>query len=348
MTKPYDLTTLEIEKAIVHDIPKHKKHDFTISPTFSQQESALTDSLKLFFKDSIIKSLGRDRAFKICYDTDSSSPINSYVDVIIQNEDDDFVNKSIEIGQHLFNIQKGYNASGILFLLKCKLSGSSVCIIMKLERDGGAQLTLNPTTKSFDISQVENLMLTEKTRVFKISLLINRDDFVINFDGVLMDYQINIKQKKELSSFFVFDFLGCKPFEDPKVTTQKFYNLTRVFIQSKVVNKIEQAKYIQDLNSYLQKNNKDLSPKEFSDDYLQTHFIQDEYKNFLETKKFSFSSFPKDLTLISSKIEKFMVSFKNGIAIYGNKGSFKKNVELTELPNGEHQATVTSEILKID
>lgn len=343
----YDLTSLKITNAIVHDIPKHKINDFSVAPIFSQKESSLTPYLRLFFKDSIIKALGRDRSFRICYDQSTDSPVNSHVSDIIKS-DIDFVNQSIGIGQHLFNIQKGYNASGILFILKCNLSGNSVCIIMKLERDGGAQLTLNPVTKSFDISLVENLMLTEKTKLFKISLLIERSDFKCNFDGEMMDYQINIKQRKELSSFFVSDFLGCQPFEDPKVTTKKFYSITRTFIQSVVIDKIEQAKYIQDLNSYLQKNNQQLNPREFSEDYFTSPQIKDQYKSFLETKHFPYKAFLKDLTLVKSKIEKFMVAFKNGIAIYGSKGNFQKNVNLIELPNGEHQATVISRIRKIE
>lgn len=347
MKKKYDLTSLEILSAIVHDIPKHKKNDYSVAPTFSQKESDLTDNLKLFFKDSILKALGRDRAFKICYDSDSTSPVNGHINEILKS-DNNFVKQSINIGQHLFNIQKGYNASGILFVLKCRLSENKVCIIMKLERDGGAQLTLNPKTQSFDISQVENLMLTEKTKLFKISLLINRDDFNCDFDGDMMDYQINIKQRKELSSFFVYDFLGCQPYEDPKVTTKKFYNLTRTFIQSNVIDKIDQAKYIQDLNSYLQKNNTFLNPKEFSDDYFTTPFVKDGYKTFLETKRFPYNAFPKDLTLIKNKIEKFMVAFKNGIVIFGNNGTFEEKVKLVELQNGEHQATVISRIRKIE
>ncbi|OAD91462.1 hypothetical protein A7A78_02910 [Aequorivita soesokkakensis] len=347
MKKVYDLTTLKITKAIVHDIPKHKKNDFSLAPIFSQQESSLTDELKLFFKDSIIKALGRDRAFKICYDPSTLSPVNNHVNEILYS-DQTFVNNSIEIGQHLYNIQKGYNASGILFILKCELSDRVACVIMKLERDGGAQLTLNPKTNSFDISEVKNLMLTAKTKLFKISLLFDRSKFGCDYDGSLMDYQINIKQKKELTSFFIDDFLGCKPYEDPKVTTQRFYNLTRTFIETVVQDKIEQAKNVQDLNSYLQTNKNQLSPKEFSDLYLTTPFIQDEYKSFLKTKRFLFATFNKDLSLIKQKIEKFMIVFKNGIMIFGNKGKFKENVELKELPNGDHQATVISEIRKIE
>jgi hypothetical protein len=162
MIKYYDLTSLEIKQAIVHDIPKHKKKDFSIAPVFSQQESELSRSLKDFFKESIIKALGRDRAFKICYNAKSDSPVNKCINSILTDKKK-FVHQSKEIGQHLFNIQKGNNASGILFILKCDLSNHKVCVIMKLERDDGARLTLNEATKSFDISEVKDLMLTSKS-----------------------------------------------------------------------------------------------------------------------------------------------------------------------------------------
>lgn len=149
MTKYYDLTSFDIQHAIVHDIPKHKKIDFTIAPTFSEKESELSASLKAFFKESIIKALGRDRAFKICYNAKSESPINKCINSILTSKKK-FVQQSKGMGQHLFNIQKGNNASGILFILKCDLSGHKVCVIMKLERDDGVTknikipIVLNP------------------------------------------------------------------------------------------------------------------------------------------------------------------------------------------------------------
>lgn len=101
------------------------------------------------------------------------------------------------------------------------------------------------------------------------------------------------------------------------------------------------------MNSYLQRNKQVLNPKEFSDEYLITSFEQDEYKAYFKTKDFSFKSFPKDLALIRSKIEKFMVSFRNGITILGNKGTFNDEVKLEELGNGDHQATIISQIQNI-
>lgn len=347
MKKHYDLSLLEIEKAIVHDIPKHKIHDYTRTPIFSQRESVISERLKLFFIESIVKALSKFNSFKICYKPNSESPIKDLVNTILSSPEDDFVNKSQEVGQHLFNVQTGSNAAGILFIIKGSIQGNNVCVIMKLERDSGAQMKLNEETKSFDINEVEDLMLTSKTKVFKIALLFNRDDFGCDYDGDLTDYQQNIRYKKEINSFFIDDFLGCRPYEDPKVTTQNFYNLTTAFIDSQISDPIKQALYHQHLNSYLQSNNTMIGPKDFSDSYFMEPLERDEYKAFLQVKNFDYRTFTRDLSLIKTRVEKFVVTFQNGISIVGNKGTFDDSVSLDELPNGDHQAIVTSKIKKI-
>jgi len=347
MAQKIDLHTITIEKIIVHDIPKHKKGDISLQPNYSEQESELPDGLRSFFKDKVVSALSSDKAFKICYDADNTaSPVSWIISDIIKSPDGDFVLKSKSIAEHLFKIQVGINAAGILLIILGKVNGFSSCMILKLERDSGAQLVLNQQTKSFNIREVHDLMLTYKTRIFKVALFINKEEFQCKFDGSVMDYQINVKEKKEASTYFIDAFLGCKPFEDPKITTQRFFNLTRTYIDT-IEDIIHRAKYIQDLNSYLQKNNQTLNPKEFADDYFKTSKHKDDYKKFLETKKFKFSSFPKDTQLISNKFKKIVITFENDISIVGNKGTFDKKVKLEKLPNGEHKAEIVSKIRRI-
>lgn len=152
MKKNYDLSLLEIEKAIVHDIPKHKIHDYTRTPVYSERESEISERLKLFFVENIVKALSKFNSFKICFKPKSESPIKDLVTGILSTSENDFVKNSQDIGQHLFNIQTGSNAAGILFIIKGSIQGNSVCIIMKLERDSGAQMKLNEKTKTFDIN----------------------------------------------------------------------------------------------------------------------------------------------------------------------------------------------------
>jgi len=262
------LNTIVIKNVIVHSIPRHKKNaDGEVEPKYSKQESKLSDGLKIFFKDKIIQALDSDKSFKICFDNSSTSPVSYISKQLLGSSGDDFINHSKSLAKHLFDIQVGSNPEGILVCIFGTINLKNTCFFLKLEMDKGVQLTLDPKTDSYDIEEVENLMLTQKTRIYKVAMFILREDFSADYDGKTMDYQIDIKQKKNVTTWFIEKFLGCYAYEDPKITTQKFYNLTRAFIDT-IEEPIEQAKYIQDLNSYVQKNVLSLSPQEFADDYL--------------------------------------------------------------------------------
>lgn len=345
-----DSSLIVIDKIIIHDVPKHKKNEEGIFPKYSENESELTDGLRLFFKNKINTALQSDIAFKVSYKTVgtesiniSSSPLH-IVNILSNNEV--FISESKEITKNLFNVQVGNNAAGIVLIINGQISDKPICIILKLERDKGAQLKLDEATRTFHAKEVENLMLTEKTKIFKVAFFFKRSDFGVNFDGIIADYQINIKAKKDANTFFMDDFLGCKAFEDSRITTKYFYDYTYAFIEE-ISDPIIKAKYIQDLNSYLQMNQATISPREFANNYLSTPEHKNDYKRFLDIKSFPFEPFIKENTLIDSHIKKILIDFDNGISILGKNGTLGNEVKLTDQGGGFHKAEITSKIKEI-
>lgn len=346
MSTPIKLNTILVKKVIVHSIPKHVKNDLTTEPKYSKLESKLSDGLKIFFRDKITQALESDKAFKICFNDASNSPVSYVCAEVLSKAGGDFVEQSKLLAKHLFEMQGGANAAGILVFIYGTVSALDTCFILKLEMDKGMQLTLDPKTDSYDIAEVENLMLTHKTKIYKVAMIINRKDFNVHFDGKLMDYQIDMKSKREVSTWFMDKFLGCVAFEDPKITTQKFYNLTRSFIDT-LEEPIQRTKYLQDLNSYVQKNSNTLSAKEFANDYITETSQKSAYESFLKSKSFTFSSFIKDLSQIDNQVKKIMVTFENGISIVGTKGTLDDKVTFEKMDSGETRAEITSKIKKV-
>lgn len=345
--KIIDLSSIIIEKLIVHDIPKHKKSEIIITPSYSEQESSTTDGMRVFFKGKITAALLGKKSFKICIDPKKDSPVPLYIKNILKKDKDSFVSDSKKIADRLLASQDGVNAAGILLVISGKISDKNTCIILKLERDNGIQLELNTETNSFDLIDIKNLMLTQKTKIFKVALFIQRDDFDIKYDGFLTDYQIDMKAKKEIQTFFMDNFLGCVPFQDPKFSTQKFYNYTRTYIDT-LDDEIVKAKYTQDLNSYIQKNQGTVNPREFAEDYFETPEDKDNYKKYLVEKGFSFdNAYLKDTALIINKIRKITITFENDISIIGNKGTIDDKVQLIKLDNGQHKAEIISKIKNV-
>ena len=217
---------------------------------------------------------------------------------------------------------------------------------MKLEKDNGVQIKMNEETNSLDIEVVDDLMLTQKTKVFKIALLISRTQEQ-DYDGQIMDYQVDLKQKSNLATFFMYDFLGSKPYKDPKTTTQQFYNLTKAFIRN-IDDDILKAKYTQDLNSYIQMNNRSISARTFADDYLENSQHKDEYISFLRSKHFTIAAFIKDNSLIENKVKKISMEFTNGITILGTKGTLENKVTLSEARGGNIKAEIVSKLKSVN
>jgi len=345
MATKLDTSTITIDNIIVHSIPKHRKGDLSVEPQYSNQESSLSDGLRLFFKDKIISSLQSNKELRVCYNPENESPVSSYINQIISSEGADLIEQSKLMTKYLYEVQNGQNASGILVVIWGRISNKSTCIIIKLERDEGAQLVLDPITNSFNIRDVQNLMLTRKTRIYKVGLFINKTEINVKYDGTTADLQIDPKTKKEVTTWFIEKFLGCRPLEDPRLTTKKFYSYTTTFIQT-IEDQIKKAKYTQDLNSYLQKNSQRISAREFADDYMET-IDKNNYNDYLKEKNFRMSEFPKDNDFIQSKIKTITMTFANDIAIIGKKGTFDNNVKLEEQENGNTKAEIISKVKSI-
>lgn len=266
--------------------------------------------------------------------------------LIINNSDSSFVDQSKDIATNLYNYQKGNNAAGILLIVKGHIAELSICVILKLERDNGAQLVLNEDTKTFNVEEVQDLMLTKKTKIFKVAIFINRIPAGTDYDGRLMDYQINPKNKKEINTFFL-DFMGCVPYSDPKISTKRFYELTRKFLDT-IPDEIIRSQYIQDLNSYLRKIQATISPREFAEDYMASTQHKNQYREYLQSQSFEFTNYTKDNTLINSHINKIIMEFENGISILGANGSFEDKVSFSkDEQTGECRAEIKSKIKKV-
>jgi hypothetical protein len=54
-----DMSLFVIDRIIIHDIPKHKKHERYGAPNYSENESTITDGLRSFFQDKIKTALGK-------------------------------------------------------------------------------------------------------------------------------------------------------------------------------------------------------------------------------------------------------------------------------------------------
>lgn len=342
--------TFSIDKTIIHVIPKKIRGDDFQEPTFSENISEFSDGAKSIFRSKLEEALRSDKRLKAYFDSDSDSPVKFLAAQIITGDENSFIERSKSIANHLFETQKLNASQGILIVVSANLNGFKVCTIVKLEHDEGTELERDPIRNSFRMKQVENLMFTKKTKTHKVALILSREEFECDYDIILTDFQNDVRRKKNTTSKFMSDFIGCRPYDDPQNMTKNWYKHTIAFIDT--LNDPElKVKYYQDVNSYTQSNRQFLNAREFANDYFSTSEQKDDYITHLESKGFPTSDFVKDTNLIKPSIEKITLYLENDISIIGKKGFFEEDrvtLEKIDDLSNKFRVIIESRIKKVE
>jgi hypothetical protein len=326
-----DLGRLRIEKLIIHEIPSRQSG--SNEPLLvSNIESSLTQQDKNYFKEKITSSLS-SYAFDVLFDSGTDSPIPELIAEGLDKFNENFVQISIEIAKHLYTCQTGVNPPGLLTIAQVTLEGLRAFVILKLEKEEGvrAQRCQKDGKDTFSIQHVIDLMLSGKTKVFKVGLFWQGEDELEPIEGVVSDKQR--KAGSTIADFFLKKFLGCKLRESPEVTTEKFFRMTEKFINEKVTDSDTKTRYVIAALALLNSESAMVSPRNFAETNLQLEHRQ-LYINFLTEANIPLQGFEKDLKLIKTKIAKIHMSFSSGLVVIGSPEVLENKVRVRSTTDG--------------
>jgi len=82
-------------------------------------------------------------------------------------------------------MQSGINSKGLLSVIFCKVDGRHSLAILKLEREEGVRLktTTLAGKQTYDLDLIKELMLTGKTKLFKLGLFVQPGNTMENIEG---------------------------------------------------------------------------------------------------------------------------------------------------------------------
>jgi len=340
----YNFGTLRVERVIIHDIPRHKAGEEGIEPDLSEVESNLTQELKNYFREKINGSITSSSAFDIVIDSSTSSPVPQLVCDCVNNNGQDFVNISQQIARHLFQMQSGINSKGLLAFVDCSLEGQRAISILKLEREEGVRLltTTIGGKHTFDLDLIRQLMLTGKTRLFKIGLFVQPGTTTETIEGVACDYQ-RFAATTEIADFFLSRFLGCRLTLVSNVATKQFFLTTEQFCNEEVPDPTLRAEYLTHLFSELTSQRSSINPRTFAEDNFQVTDRQ-KFLEYLGEHEIPITAFNKDTNLIDTRIKLMSIQFLNGINITAPNDVFQERVQLTQLETGDTRAEITDRV----
>ncbi len=342
-----DLGRLQVEKVIVHDVPTRPVRGGGQPLVLSEVESPLTQELKNYFREKVIATLN-SAGYDVLFDPTSSSPVPSLVLDNLGNPGFDFVSMSRQIATHLYDSQTGVNPAGLLCLAQVSVGSHRGLAILKLEREAGVRLqqTRLGGKATFSLEHLRELMLTEKTKVFKVGLFVQKGATLASIEGDVSDNQRGYHPTTEVADFFLKRFLGCKLREAPEVTTKRLFQATEDFISEEIGEPEIKARYEIALLSELNSESRTFSPVAFAERHLRVQDRQ-RYIDWLGASDIARQPFDKDTTLIQTHLRRIQLDFESGIVVLGDPEVFDQHVRMSALDDGRTHVEIEDRIRRV-
>jgi hypothetical protein len=308
-----DLAKIKIRRIIFHDVP-HNLRGGTSKPELADAETQIDPRRENILRDRLVTALGSNSAY----------PIESAGPSLVQDEIDkytvkthttaQFIQMSRLLAEHLFAQQSGATSSGLLCVIDLTSDGRAGLALLKLERERGAELewqTLAGGKRVIQMSVLDNLVLTEGTKLFKSAIFVRQGKGVIIAKAC--DSQSLSSSSIDLAQFWL-RFLGCKLVEEPRISTQRWFDATVQYLNENVTDPVEKSSLYGHLLSELNSNKATVSPRKFASDYVSLS-ESDDYLNFLKSKNVGNGQFRKDTADIATKLSRLAFYTSKGVMI---------------------------------
>src|SRR5262249_48635366 len=127
-------------------------------------------------KTKLVRVLSSSQAYPVQFNAQATSPVPEEVRQLTKPQKDKtlFVRSSQLLANHLFQQQVGSVSPGLLCVIDVVAKSLPGIVLMKLEREAGAQLELTGKKgeRTFSMSVIGDLVLTEGTRLFKSAMFL--------------------------------------------------------------------------------------------------------------------------------------------------------------------------------
>jgi hypothetical protein len=300
-----DLATIAIKHVIFHDVPQ-KIRDGGAKPQLSDVETKVDASQKSHLKTKLTRVLNSTKAYPVQFLPTTASPVPKQVRQLTKTgyNSDKFIEASRELANYLFEQHTGATSPGLLCVIDAASSSSSCLILMKLERERGAQLELSgePGLRTFSMSVLNDLVLTDGTRLFKSAMFIRTGDGDGDFRASACDDQYNVLSADDLAKFWM-RFLGCGFLVEPRVATQRFFESTLSFINTTVTEPTVKSDIYDHLQSQMKSKTKTFAPQTFIQEYIPKEY-QGVYREHLQVNNIPLTAFRKDVEDIQTSLQR--------------------------------------------
>jgi len=310
-----DLARLKIKRAVFHDVPDRPKAVET-KPVLADLETKIDAGKARILYDRITQVLGSKHAYGMRFSAVPSTNVPAEVRAFTSKEhtSEEFVAMSRALANYLFAQHTGATSPGLLCVMYVTVGARNGLAILKLERQEGAEIKFSGEEgkRVFDFDVLENLILTDKTRLFKSALFVRTGVGDDDFDSSGCDSQ-GPGSSEDVARFWL-TYLGCQLEEEPRVSTRKWFDASLAFANEQIADAVAKNTFYEHIHSELKSNRKNVSPRQFLEDYVPAA-LRVPYKQFLEDHKVPLHAFTKDISEVRTRLRRKALHTAHGISV---------------------------------
>lgn len=315
------LATMTLRHAIFHDVP-NQRGDGGTQIILATDVTPIDAERRRLLRSKLIKSLDSTKAYGMLFQVQPNSTVPGLVQEITSSNyrEARFIEVSQAMAQHLYQVQTGAVSAGLLCVLDVVMVNRHGLILMKLEREEGAELKIKEEQgrTHFEMSVLDSLVLTGNTRLFKAAAFLRTGPGENEFEMSACDNQHNPTDTKEMARFWR-KYLGCDLEEAARVSTAKFFNATMEFVNTQIDDPELQTVVYESLHSELRSAQQNFSPRAFFTNHVPAE-IRPRLAGFLEERHVSMANFPKDVLDIKGALKRLTYTSVAGVRVIAPEG----------------------------
>jgi hypothetical protein len=334
---------LKLNYAIFHELQKRDDSNTPATIRYGNTVEELAGVGKDTLQTRIMEAMGNNTH---CVQMDivkkNEDSVCSDVDRILRCSSSQFVEYSKAFPEKLAlaQISKGI-PGGIVVVITgtTGIGNSKCCIIIKAEAQTGFHKM--DGKEQLRIEFLNGLFLTPTQKLYKIGFFIKSGD---SYDAFIYDFNLTKKENTHAAKYFYEGFLGCQISKSNKADTQKFFLLTREFINDMEASVEEKLNYQDELYTYLRNTNDTIiGVKEFAEKCFSGK-NRDIYREYMIKSEYPDVGIVKDLELLKNILKRRNIHFSSGVELIRKNGMLRDVVKIISSKENETVLAVSGKM----
>jgi hypothetical protein len=343
-----DFGTLLVKAAIMHELPRGRgtsESDHGCTLTEAPIEFGATD--QGFLELKLREGLG-GFSREVIEDDSEMSKTPGMIRSLLASKSLEVVNPSRAMAIDLRCRQHAVTPVSLMLVATASIDGEHALVIAKLEHEQAmrVQPSVNKQgRRTYTAEHIRDLVLGEGTQLFKAAAFVAS---AASNDQPLRGHVIDTQRTQGGVADYFLQFLGCQFIQEPRVLTQRFFEVTEASIRSLTRNDPEtQANYEISLLAEMQAQSSSISPQNFAQRVMkpedQDAYMQDIREAGLPPRRIS-----KDTSLVANMIRRVRVQTARDATIFVPPDMYEDgSLSIENLASGMSRITIEDELRSV-